>query len=157
MVDDLELAAAHAEHLAEAALMRRGTAGALKREDVKQLNADLALLAKGVSDAVQHVALMVGYRDGFAARTEARDRLWQQMGEPKRLRTADAWLEHIAKGATLVAEALRKLAEAPPPEEPPADHPQKPGPRATAARAVEHLASLVSRLELTIQHHVPLQ
>ncbi|MEM1032831.1 MAG: hypothetical protein AAF928_14985 [Myxococcota bacterium] len=153
----LQLAAAHASRLAEAARIRRGTARSLGRRESKQLKKDLALLAKGVRDGVQHVALMVGYRDGYPARTRTREGLLEAIGEPKRLRSVDAWLEHIAAGAQLLSEAMEELVDAPPPIPPPAGHPDTPGPEKTAGRAVDHLGALVSRLEITIHHYVPLQ
>ncbi|MEM9694553.1 MAG: hypothetical protein AAGA56_18535, partial [Myxococcota bacterium] len=110
-------------------------------------------------DAVQHVALLVGYRDGYGARTATRARLGKALGleawEAKATPTVDDHLHFIAEGAAVIGRELQALAAAPPPEAPPPAHPQKPGPIRTAARAESHLGALVGRLELIMTHYLP--
>lgn len=145
-------AAEQAEVLAEAATIRRGIDPG-SRAKRKQLRVDLALLLGGVGDAVQHVALLVGYRDGYRARTEVRDSLATQVPRLDASSPTDTLLAAISKGARIVRGHLEELATAPPPEEVPAGHPRHPGPRATAERAQAHLTSLVARLEILVGHY----
>lgn len=152
IVPHIASAAEHAEALAAAASIRRGIAPG-SRAKRKQLRADLALLLGGVADAVQHVALLVGYRDGYAARTAIRDDLAAQVPRLDASASVDALLAAIARGAEVVGSHLQELVVHPPLAEVPPDHPRHPGPPSTAARASSHLASLVARLELLVAHY----
>ncbi|MEM7606984.1 MAG: hypothetical protein AAF411_16630 [Myxococcota bacterium] len=131
-------AAALAEREPRAKLFSMAGSAARRRAD------EVRLLHQGAYDALTHVSQMVGYLDGYEARTRTRKRLQDGLARPER-RSAREGLEALAESAERVGRELETLARRSEPGVALAG-PRRPGPKRTAQVAREHLDALRERV-----------
>ncbi|MEM6956512.1 MAG: hypothetical protein AAF645_12525, partial [Myxococcota bacterium] len=115
-------------------------AGAAERRRADEVR----LLHQGAYDALTHVSQIVGYLDGYEARTLTRERLEDGLPRPER-RGVRSGLEALAKSADRAGRELEALARRSDPGVALAG-PRRPGPRRTAQVAREHLGALRERV-----------
>ena len=151
LVEALPAAARKGRRIAELAV---GSAHAIERApraEQRELRRRLHEIHVDLRDATNHAALMIGYRHGLAARTEARDALRARVPALDAEGQAQAQLGWIAQAGAVVADALEAVSY----DLPPVDAATTlPGPGPTAARARAHLSAIEARLRLVLRGHL---
>ncbi|MEO1268138.1 MAG: hypothetical protein AAFX99_08570 [Myxococcota bacterium] len=103
-------------------------------------------------DLINHPTMLLGYFDGFAARTQARLRLKLKLPPRGMTRSGLDLVRLAATAATLVADELDALANRP--QLGLAQQgPTRPGPLRTAEVCLEHLQQLSEHLALMVDEH----
>ena len=118
-----------------------------QRKAIKQLQPQLHLIVAGTQDALRHPVALVGYLDGFEARSRFDEQLQSKMPEPPQDRlhvvaVKDFVVEVLAILETVFDElAARDNLRLSP------NGPSKPGPKRTVEVAELHLEALCLKVE----------
>lgn len=148
LVEALRSASGKARRIAELAEGSAQAVEAAPWRARKALRQRLHELHVDLRDATNHAALMVGYRHGLAARTEAREALRGRVPALDPEAAPAEQLARLGQTARVVADALEDVSY----DLPPIDAPTTlPGPGPTAARARAHLDALELRLRLVLE------